>query len=197
MGCVLVCSTCHSSSFIQKLPKVCSSCRERQEPQRVGPIRQARLKPLFRAYLHISLARSRQVSRSNVSGVGNTLLSCGWWERDLPQSFIVSAFALFLLIARPLEGVCLHMGVPSSSPPVLPSISSSGFCHNHSTLVKAPLVKVTNTVHIVKANDVFLPSSYFLLRSAAFHPGSCSLLPELLSLWEFMAPLGPGFTLPP
>lgn len=39
---------------------------------------------------------------------------------NLPCSFIFSAFVLFLLIARPLEEFCLHMGVPSSSPPVLP-----------------------------------------------------------------------------
>lgn len=72
------------------------------------------------------------------------------------------------------------------------SVSSSGFCHNHLLLVK-----VTNTIHVVKANDVFPSSSYFLHRSAAFHPGSCSVLLEVLSLWDFMAPLGPGFTLPP
>lgn len=93
----------------------------------MGPIRQAHFKPLFRACLHISLARSGQVSTSNVSGVGNTSSPVGGgrgseclMSDNLPCSFIVSAFVLFLLIARPPEGVCLHMGVPSSSPPVLP-----------------------------------------------------------------------------
>lgn len=93
----------------------------------MGPIRQAHFKPLFRACLHISLARSGQVSTPNVSGVGNTSSPVGGgrgseclMSDNLPCSFIVSAFVLFLLIARPPEGVCLHMGVPSSSPPVLP-----------------------------------------------------------------------------
>lgn len=39
---------------------------------------------------------------------------------NLPCSFIFSAFVLFLLTARPLEEFCLHMGVLSSSRPVLP-----------------------------------------------------------------------------
>lgn len=110
-----MCSTCHSSSFIQRLPKVCSSHGERQELQRAGPIMQVHFKPLFRAYLPISYARSCQRSKPNISGVGNTLLSCGWREREcmLAEQYSTIFFHLPHLCSVSLDGQtsgrgCLH-----------------------------------------------------------------------------------------
>lgn len=77
----LVYATGHPSSLVQRLPKVCASCGGGQErDKRASPSKQAYLKPLLRAYLHLSWAKSRRVSKPSVSGLGITLLS--WRPRE-------------------------------------------------------------------------------------------------------------------
>lgn len=113
---------------------------------------------------------------------------------NLPCSFIVSAFVLFLLIARPPEGVCLHMGVPSSSPPVLPPSLPVAPAATTPLWSRALWSRSPTPSTLSKVSDVFHSHLTFSIVSS-IPPRKLPLLPEFLL--DFLAPLGPGFTLPP
>lgn len=147
--------------------QVCSSNGERQEPKRASPIEQGHFKPLFRAYLHLTLAKSHQMSKPNTvvgwemhSSDGGYLEACEYLLNNSAPIFRSSV--LCLLITRLLGGVA-HMGCPQC----LPSASLPFFLH------LTPVASATTTppwclflrspsLILAKPMDVFPSSSLFI-----------------------------------